>query len=353
MNLDSLGGYDDGPGGGDNVVQRLGPRVGVWGRPGVWPGDGGWVYLSTAGGGLDAYQYGVSGTGQPSLSFAGTTADQFGWGSGPAVVTSNGTADGSALVWVIWSANRQGQGAQLRAYDPIPVDGQMQLVYSAPIGTSTNYFSPGVGGGRLYVGTRDGHILAFGSPVSQPLSGPTTSFPSTPIGETTQKTLTLTASQTVTINSLASTSGQFILGAPSQSLPATLTSGQTISVPVTFAPTQTGLLGDQVNVTLSDGRIIPFSLSATGEAPTPLLSVNQQLLSLGGTTVGRRAHGKCHFLQRRRGAADGHRGRSAGCAVQRDRHAKRRRDDPTRVLGHRDARVRSDTGRRVHRVDRG
>jgi hypothetical protein len=48
LNRDSLGGFKQGSGGGDNVVQRIGPYGGVWSRPGVWPGDGGWVYIPTA-----------------------------------------------------------------------------------------------------------------------------------------------------------------------------------------------------------------------------------------------------------------------------------------------------------------
>ena len=48
LNRDDLGGYDEGPGGGDNVVQRLGSYGAVFGRPGVWPGDGGYVYIPTS-----------------------------------------------------------------------------------------------------------------------------------------------------------------------------------------------------------------------------------------------------------------------------------------------------------------
>ncbi len=70
LNRDDLGGYDQGPGGGDNVVQRLGPFGGVWGRPGVWPGDGGYVYIPTStvsdgGGQFDVYRYGLTGSGRP------------------------------------------------------------------------------------------------------------------------------------------------------------------------------------------------------------------------------------------------------------------------------------------------
>ena len=295
LNLDSLGGYDQGPGGGDAVVQRLGPRVGVWGRPGVWPGDGGYVYVTTSGGPLDVYKYGLSGTGQPSLSLAGSTTDTFGWGSGPAVITSDGATSGSALVWVIWSADRAGDGGELRAYNPIPVNGVPQLVWSAPIGSVTNYSSPGVGAGRLYVGTRDGHVLAFGSPVSAPLTGSALGFPTTTIGNTSQLTLTLTANRNLTVQSVSSSSSQFKPGTPSQGLPAGLSAGQTLSVPVTFAPSHFGTLGGEINVTLSDGTTIPFSITGTGQAATGLLTVSQSLVSLGGTTVGSELSGSATF----------------------------------------------------------
>ena len=275
LNLDDLGGYDQGSGGSDDVVDRVGPRGGVWGRAGIWPGDGGYIYIPTSsdangGGNLDVYKYGVSGTGQPSLSLVATSSDVFGWGSGPPVITSDGTTSGSALVWVIWSANRSGAGGQLRAYDPVPVDGQPVLVYSAPIGDATNYSVPGVGDGRLYVGTRDGSVIAFGAPVSQALTGPAVTLPPTSIGSTSDGTLTLTAQTSVTLQSLSSNSAEFTLGTPSQTLPATLTAGQTISVPVTFAPSETGIVGGEVEATLGDGSTASIGGgSDSGAAVTP------------------------------------------------------------------------------------
>lgn len=300
LNLDNLGGFDQGPDGGDDVVQRTGPRGGVWGRAGVWPGDGGYVYIPTSsgqsGGGLfDVYKYGLSGTGTPSLSLVASSSDVFGWGSGSPVITSDGTTSGSALVWEIWSSNRQGVGGQLRAYDPVPVGGVPRLLYSAPIGTATNYSVPGVGAGRLYIGTRDGTVLAFGSPVSQPLSGSGLSFPTTTIGSSSpQQTLTLTANRNLTLSSLGSSSSQFTLGTPSQALPATLTTGQTISVPVTFSPTQTGLVGGQVNADTDAGNV-SFSLSGTGQATSAQLAVSPPLVSLGGTSVGSQLSGTATF----------------------------------------------------------
>ena len=61
---------------------------------------------------------------------------------------------------------RQRRGAQLRAYDPVPVGGQPVLRLSAPIGHGDEVRDARRGRGRLYVGTRDGNVLAFGSPVT-------------------------------------------------------------------------------------------------------------------------------------------------------------------------------------------
>src|SRR5215218_6069353 len=209
LNRDDLGGSRQGPSGSDRVVQRIGPYGGVWSRPGVWPGDGGYVYIPTASGGnsaagssgnLRVYKYGLSGTGQPALSLQGTSTDAFGFSSSAPIITSDGTTSGSALVWLIWSPGGSGVGAQLRAYDPIPVSGAPRLRWSAPIGQSAKFNPPGVGAGRVYVGTRDGHVLGFGSPVTPVLTGSATAFPTTTVGSTSQRTLTLTATDAITLS---------------------------------------------------------------------------------------------------------------------------------------------------------
>jgi hypothetical protein len=294
LNRDELGGFMQGTGGGDKVVQRLGPSGGVWSRPGVWPGNGGWIYIPTASAGsgsggssgnLHVYQYGVSGSGQPTISLQGTSSDSFGFGTGAPVITSEGTTSGSALVWLEWMPNGTGAGAQLRAYDPVPVSGKPVLRYSAPIGTASKFATPGVGAGRLYVGTRDGKVLAFGSPVTPPLSGPSTSFPTTTIGSSGQRTVTLTANTALTITKLSSSSSQFVLGASTPALPASLGAGQTLQVPVTFSPTQSGLVGATL-LAETDHGAISFSLQGTGQSAVAQIEASPTVLSFGGTTVG-------------------------------------------------------------------
>jgi hypothetical protein len=295
LNRDHLGGIGQGPSGSDDVVQRIGPYGGVWSRPGVWPGEGGWVYIPTASGGTSAsgssgnlrvYKYGVSGTGKPSLSLQGTSTDAFGFGSGAPVITSEGTTAGSALVWIVWSPNATGSGSQLRAYDPVPSGGAPVLRFSAPVGTASKFSMPGVGAGRLYVGTRDGHVLAFGSPATPVLSGPATAFPTTTLSESSERTLVLSASEPLTLTSLESSSSQFQLGSPSTALPAQLSTGATIEVPITFSPTATGPLGATVTATTSTGKKATFSLSGTGQAVGPKLEVVPPLVTFGGTEVG-------------------------------------------------------------------
>ncbi len=304
LNRDNLGGIGQGPSDSDEVVQRVGPYGGVWSRPGVWPGEGGWVYIPTASDGTSAggssgnlrvYEYGLSVAGKPTLSLQATSSEAFGFSSGAPIITSDATIPGSALVWIIWAPNGGGEGAQLRAYDPIPVNGEPVMLWSAPIGTSAKFATPGVGAERLYVGTRDGHVIAFGSPVTPVLSGSPTSFGTTTIGSSSEKTLTLTATEPLTLSKLASSSSQFTLGNPSSPLPATLTTGQTIQVPITFSPTGSGPIGGMLSATTSTGKTASFGLSGVGQVAAAKLEVSPLVVTFDGTAVGEHASAGATF----------------------------------------------------------
>jgi len=163
LDRDNLGGCRNGPGATDSVINEF-STSGVWSRPSVWPGDGGYVYFPTGGFPLQFYQYGLDAGGKPTLTLAGNSSDDFGFGSSATIVTSNGTQTGSALVWVIYMPDGSGENAELRAYDPIPSGGTGVLRYSAPVGIGTKFNPPGAANGRIYVGARDGHVLMFGPP---------------------------------------------------------------------------------------------------------------------------------------------------------------------------------------------
>jgi hypothetical protein len=110
-----------------------------------------------------AYQAGTNDAGSLAVVLAGATADSFAHGASSPIVTSDGVAGGSALVWVVWSADKTNANAELRAYGAVPSAGILQPLFSAPVGTSVRWALPGISDGVVYVATYD-RVLAFGVP---------------------------------------------------------------------------------------------------------------------------------------------------------------------------------------------
>jgi hypothetical protein len=290
LNADNLGGRGEGPNNSDAIINRVGPYGGLWSKPSVWPGDGGYIYMTTAQGGggtgkLKALKYGLDGNGKPIFNLVGTSSDTFGYGSSTPIITSSGTTSGSALIWTIWEADGTGSGGQLRAYDPVPVNGTLNLRYSISIGTASKFNSPGIDNNRIYVGTRDGHVLGFGSPVTSPVTGSPLDLGTVVVGSNATGNFQLTANQNLTVTTLALDNAAFRAGTPTPTLPATLTTNQTISIPITFTPTAAGLVGANLTVTTSVGTM-SFSVSGTGQAAAGTISASPTPISFGGMAAG-------------------------------------------------------------------
>jgi MYXO-CTERM domain-containing protein len=304
LDLENLGGIGNGAAGADLVVNRLGPYGGVWSAPAVWPGDGGYVYIPTASGGnasagslgvLRGYHYGLDGNGKPTLSLVGTSKESFGFSSSHPIVTSDGTTSGSALLWIVWSPSGAGAGAQLRAYDPIPsATGDFTLRYSAPVGTAAKFTPPGVGAGRIYVGTRDGHVLGFGATVPAPLTAPPVEFGAVIVGQSASSNVVFTASDDVTITQIVPPSGDFTIGSPTPSLPAALHAGDSLSFGVTFSPASPGLKAASAEAVAQDGRA-SVTIAGRGRSPEAVLTATPPAVSFGATTIGGHAVGSVTF----------------------------------------------------------
>jgi iron transport multicopper oxidase len=225
-------------------------------------------------------------SGHPALVYAASAGGSFGFGTSPPVVTSDESASGSAVVWIVYSPNGSGAGAELRAYDPIPQNGTLHLLQSWPVGTATKFTPPGVGQRKVYVGTRDGHVLGFGAPASAPLTPGSGAFPATTVGESSSRTISLHAERTVTVRSLAlAGDAAFTTGTPSPALPVTLHTGDTLTVPATFSPTSAGLKGATLTAT-TDQEPVAVSLSGTAQAQGPLLTIDAPMIDFGGVTLG-------------------------------------------------------------------
>ena len=178
LNKTDLGGYKQGGAGscpdgsgqpGDDIVSRFDPGggFGAWATPAVWPGNGGLIYLPyqpfLSDPKFTAYNV-TSPGGTPTVGIAGKSNDDaYGFGSSSAIVTSTGTTSGSALVWLVRLPGGDGVGAELRAYDPVPVNGVLTLRGRWPVGQGTKFNTPTVQNGRMYVGAQDGFVHAFGA----------------------------------------------------------------------------------------------------------------------------------------------------------------------------------------------
>ena len=274
LDRDHLGGFQQGAAGGDDVLQRVGPYGGVWGKPSAWPGSGGWVYVPTVSAGstpggssgtFDVYQASVDGSGNPTLARVAQAAGAFGLGTSAPVVTSDGTTPGSALVWLTWMADNTGSGAELRAYDAVPVNGTLQVRFRASIGQATRYAVPGVGDGRIYVATQDGHVRAFGAPVDPVITAPPLDFGPLVIGQTATQPVTFTAQRAVQVSSI-NTQGDFAVASTQPAVPVSLAAGQTVTVQVSFTPASTGIRAAALVANTDQG---PFSTSLTGLGQSP------------------------------------------------------------------------------------
>jgi len=178
LNRDALGGFQQGspnscdgnPGqNGDNLASKAGKppeeNYGNWATPAMWPGDGGAIYVpyvpfGGAAAKFTAYRV-INGFGQPALALAGQSQDRFGYGSSSAIITSDGTASGSGLVWIVWLPDSSGNNAELLAYDPNPTNGVLVLRGEWPIGQGNKFTTPTVNDSRIYIGARDGNVRAF------------------------------------------------------------------------------------------------------------------------------------------------------------------------------------------------
>lgn len=168
LDRSALGGMGQGPGGEDADLSESEVQNGVWGSLATWPGDGGYVYVPAVGdagtgnGGLEFLKYSTEGETPKLEPVARVKGLEF--GSGSPIVTSNGATAGSAIVWVSRCppGEETCEGSTLDAYAAVPAGAEPQPLWSGAIGVSTKFARPDASGGRIYVGTRDGHVIAFG-----------------------------------------------------------------------------------------------------------------------------------------------------------------------------------------------
>jgi iron transport multicopper oxidase len=285
VNMDNLGGFANGPNGGDLVIQTL-PMPGggpIFGGAGSYPLEGGWLYMTPVGYATQVFKFVPNADGSPSFTLVSQTPDISSGrvGVGTPVITTNNGEPGTAILWVT------DVDAGLRAYYAVPQPNGSMLKINMPSTPSINkYQRPAFGDGRLYLSTSDGHIICLGSPVAQPFtcSAPI-NFGSVTLGNKSTLLINCTANIPVTkVIGLTLTNPLFT--ALNSSLPTgPLTVGQKFSFPATFNLT-TASIQDTVNTSYSwvkpgvaSGDITLYTVNGvTGYA-------SSQPLALSGMTV--------------------------------------------------------------------
>jgi len=310
LNRDNLGGREQGPGGTDHVLAETGPFGGQWGHPGVFGPTASLAAASTDDfvyyvGNSDVMRYlrfGATASGAPTITDVADSTTSFGYTSGSPVVTSDGNNPASAVVWEVYSAGISGADGSLEAFAAEPPKGctvpcAMAPIWSAPIGTAAQFSIPATDDGRVYVGTRNGNIVAFGSPDSAPLTASPVNFGAVPVGGYKYLPVTVTAARRVKVRSVSavepSGSAPFRVAKITRSgrtvrFPVVLRARARLTVLVSYKPTVPGGVTGALRFKTSDASMPVVSLSLTGQGTAPGLHASVGEMSFRAIPEGTR-----------------------------------------------------------------
>jgi hypothetical protein len=127
----------------------------VFGNPGTYPLEGGYLYITPVGGRTQVYSLGFTASGLPQFTFVAQSPDVASGrvGTGPATVTTNQGQPGSGILWIV------DPDAGLRAYQAVPSNGTLNKITLPASPSVSKYQRPGFGNNRYYISTSNGHIL--------------------------------------------------------------------------------------------------------------------------------------------------------------------------------------------------
>jgi len=287
LNRDNLGGREQGPGGTDRVLAEAGPYAGLWGHPAAFgpvstvnaSSTPDFAYYVGKGDVMRYLRFGATGSGGPTVTDVANSTTPFGYTSGSPVVTSNGNDRASALVWEVYSAGSSGADGTLDAFAAEPPKGcvvpcQMAPVWSAPIGTAAKFTIPATDNGRVYVGTRDGDVLAFGSPDGAPVTARPVNFGAVAVGKSRTVAMIVTVAHRVKVRriSVAEPSGSAPFKVRSVThrgravkFPVVLGAGARLRLRVSFKPAALGGVTGALQVRTNAANYGLVSLSLTGQ----------------------------------------------------------------------------------------
>ena len=300
LNRNNLGGQSQGPSGTDASLRIICCFAGEWGHPAAFADTptltssnsaaaNDFLYFDANTDYLREMKWAYSTGGVPVLHTVATSSFKFGYTSGSPVVTSNGTSPSSAIVWAVGVTKSTGAGGTLYAFRAVPASTctsgtpcTLTPLWSAPIGTAAKFTTPATDSGHVYVGTRDGHVFGFGitSGAAAAFTAKPTSFGEAPVGGSTSRNVSVTASANVTVSgvsasSTAATTSSYSVGTVTKTangsttsvpvtFPVTLAKGDALHAPVTFAPSSPGGVTGALSFTTNSARVPSVNVPLSG-----------------------------------------------------------------------------------------
>lgn len=317
LNSDNLGGREQGSGGTDDDLFVGKAYGGEWGHAAIFgdtpatqanagttPTDNDFLFYVGKDDVMRVFRFAVTSSNKPWLTNVANSSLTYGYTSGSPVVTSNGDDPSSAVIWEVSApntTNTTGAGSTLQAYElgnvasngttPSPCTSSapctLTNIWHSDTFTSAKFSIPATSGGWVYVGTRDGHVLAFSAPgAAAPAVAKTTTLPQTAVGSTSSQAVSVTATKPVTFTSATastdatnatSTTNQFAVGQASViksgsatatpvTFPVTLAKGDKLSVQTSFTPAAPGGVGGTLSLSTSSSAAptVAVALNAEG-----------------------------------------------------------------------------------------
>lgn len=292
LDLDNLGGYQNGPNKLDSVIQVEQNENSVYAGAGVYPLEGGYIYINVIQYQTHVFKFSCNG-GIPYFNKIADSPEKNAYvlGVGHGTVTSLRDQPGTGLLWT-----SDVEGSNLRIYNAVPNGGLLNEIKSFVTPGTTKFTRPVFGDGVAYQGTTQGFIYAYGSPVNLPLNCTSLQFGTVNLNTTTSpSTVQCKATTAVTITA-ATISGNPNFAITGITLPMNLAKDQLFSFQATFTPQQVGPLSSSVILNTTQqapGFSIntPVQFRGTGQSQAPLLMVNPNTVTWNGVITGQQPNG--------------------------------------------------------------
>ncbi|KAH6691360.1 WSC domain-containing protein [Plectosphaerella plurivora] len=307
LNLDDLGGYRQGTGVSlDKVIQSYKGENSVYAGAGVYPLEGGYVYVNPVSFPTVAFQFACT-NGVPSFSMVGQTLEN----NGGSVGVSHGTVtslNGEPGTGLLWTTDINHPPGQLRIYDPVPRDGVLEMLRMWEIPGINKFGRAVFGDGILYMGSNNGFIHAYGAPVKAPIDCTSPhAFGSVEILTTGEaETLTCTAVIGVQITAINLRNEEDFSVAELPTLPLNLAAGQTFTISASFSPSQIGFITNDIAIDSTNSQegfrtTTSIRLTGDGFSQSPSLAISPRSISFDNVITGSSNVARQTVLIRNRG----------------------------------------------------